>query len=144
MKSWLQTEWEEDPNQADLLSQMMYEGKIQYALDAMMPDTPDSIKTGYTAKQLKWCAENEKEVWAFFIQHNMLFSSDQVQLSKYVGEGPTTNGFPKESPGNIGLWIGTRIINQFMKEFPETTLQQLLTNNDYKKMFRDSKYKPGK
>src|SRR2546426_4763022 len=60
MKSWLMTEWEEDPSQNDLLSQLIYRGKILYALNAMMPEAPDTVKTGYTKKQLEWCNENEK------------------------------------------------------------------------------------
>jgi hypothetical protein len=144
MRSWLQTEWEEDVNQTDLLSSMIHQGKILYALNAMMPSSPDSIKTGYTAKQLKWCEDNEKNTWSFFVEHNLLFASDPGQVSKFVAEGPTTNGFPKESPGNIGMWIGWRIVSSYMNEFPKTTLLQLVNNYDYKKIFQDSKYKPRK
>jgi hypothetical protein len=109
-----------------------------------MPDTPDSITCGYTQKQLKWCDENEKNTWSFFIDNNLLFSTDQPQLAKYANEGPTTNGFPKESPGNIVQWIGWKIISSYMEKNPQISLPQLMNDYDYKKIFRDSGYKPKK
>jgi gliding motility-associated lipoprotein GldB len=142
MKSWLQTEFEENANQTDLLSGMIYHGKILYALDAIMPDTPDSLKTGYTQQQLKWCADNEKNTWSFFIDKNLLFASGPSQIAKFIGEGPTTNGFPKESPGNIGQWVGWQIVSAYMKQHPGISIPELLSDYDYKKIFRESKYKP--
>ncbi|MCX6290415.1 MAG: hypothetical protein NT126_01470 [Bacteroidetes bacterium] len=144
MRCWVQSEWEQDPAQNDFLSQVMYSGKILHLLDIMMPDVPDTIKTGYTTSQLKWCDANEKNTWSFFIDKKMLFSSDQNQIMKYLNDGPTTNGFPKESPGAIGQWLGWKIIQSYAKNNPSVTPAQLMNNTDYKKILNDSKYKPGK
>jgi hypothetical protein len=144
MRGWLQSEWEQDAGQADFLSALIYQGKILYALDAMLPGVPDTIKTGYTTTQLKWCEQNEKDIWSFFVDHSLLYVSDQGQIAKYLGEGPTTNGFPKESPGNIGQWLGWKVIQSYMNTNSGVTLAQLLNDNDYKKIFNNSKYKPRK
>lgn len=144
VKGWAQTEWEEPAGTPDLLSNIIYQGKMLYFLDMMMPDTPDSIKTGYTEKQLEWCKNNEKNIWSFFIDHKLLFVSDVSQTAKYTSEGPNTGGFPNESPGNVGQWIGYSIVQSYMKQYPNLSLEKLMLEQDYKKIFRDSKYKPKK
>jgi gliding motility-associated lipoprotein GldB len=144
MRGWGQSEWEQDPMQTDLLSQMIYLGKIQYFIDRMMPDVSDTIKFGFTAAQLQWCEMSEKATWSFFIDHKLLFSSEPSQIGKFVNDGPTTNGFPKESPGNIGAWIGFRIVKAYMDKFDKVTLSQLMEEKDAKKIFRESNYKPAK
>lgn len=144
MRGWAQSEWEQDNRQNDLLSQMIYSGKILFFIDVVMPDIADTIKTGYTASQLKWCNENEKNTWSFFIDQKLLFSSDQNQVSKFLNDGPTTNGFPKESPGFIGQWVGWKIVSAYMKKKPAITLSQLMAGNDYQKILNESGYKPGK
>jgi len=144
MRGWAQSEWEESPSNTDLLSHMIYSGKVLYFLNNMLPETPDSIKTGYTKAQLDWVRSNEKKVWAFFVDNRLLFASDQNQIGKFVSEGPTTNGFPKESPGNIGQWIGLQIVESYMKNHSKVTLSELIENNDYKSIFNEAKYKPKK
>ncbi len=144
MRGWAQSEWEQDNRQSDLLSQMIYFGKVLHFLDAMMPDVSDTIKTGYSASQLKWCNENEKQIWSFFIDHKMLYSTDQNEIVKFLNDGPTTNGFPKQSPGSVAQWLGWKIVQAYMKKNSVVTLSQLMSDNDYKKILNESKYKPGK
>ena len=142
MKGWLQSDYEADINQNDLLSEMIYEGKILYCLDQLMPQSPDSIKLHYTSQQVEWCKKNEQDVWAFFVEKKLLYETDQSKIMNFVTEGPTTNGFPKESPGHIGQWLGWNIIRAYMANNPQVSLPQLLSDKDYKKIFRESKYKP--
>lgn len=144
MRGWAQSEWDQDPAQTDLLSQLIYGGKIQYLLSMLMPDAPDSVLFGYTQKQLEWCQSSEKAIWSFWIDHKLLFSSEVNLIGKYVNDGPTTNGFPKESPGNIGQWMGFRIVKAFMDRHSGVTLAQLMKETDVQKIFRDSQYKPAK
>ncbi len=142
MKGWLQSDYEPDVNENDLLSQMIYQGKIAYCVDLMMPQTPDSIKLHYTNEQVEWCSKNEQNAWAFFVDKKLLYETNQNDIMKYITDGPTTNGFPKESPGNIGQWIGWSIVKAYMANHPDISLPQLLSDKDYKKFLIDSKYKP--
>ena len=142
MKGWLQSDYEADLSQTDLLSEMIYEGKIIYCLDLLMPETPDSIKLHYTGDQAEWCKKNEENIWAFFVEKKLLYETDQSNIMKYITDGPTTNGFPKESPGNIGEWLGWRIVKAYMANHPDISLPQLLSDKEYRKFFLESKYKP--
>lgn len=144
LKGWAQSDYAVDESQADLVELMISEGRIQYLLRKLLPALHDSLLTGYTASQLQWCKANESQIWSFFIDQKLLYSKDPNVLMKFVGEGPSTNGFPNESPGNIGLFVGTSIVNSYMKSHPDVTLQQLMEEQDLHKLFQESKYRPEK
>ena len=83
-------------------------------------------------------------MWSFFIENKLLFSTDQAAYSKYINDGPTTNGFPKESPAKIGAWIGWRIVNTYMEKSKNINLTDLLRERDAQKILEVSGYKPEK
>jgi gliding motility-associated lipoprotein GldB len=144
MKGWAESDYGIDESSAIMIDFMIANGRILYFLDKILPETPDSIRAGYTADQMKWCNESESRIWSFFIENKLLFSNDPNLMNKYVNEGPTTNGFPKESPGNIGKFIGWQIVRSYMKNHPDLTLQQLMEEKDMMKIYNESKYKPAK
>ncbi|HLG34260.1 MAG TPA: hypothetical protein VI757_05215 [Bacteroidia bacterium] len=144
MRGWLESEFPFDEGKHNFLSHLIYKGKILYALDAMFPKLSDTLKTGYSASQFDWCYENEKNIWSFFIDQKLLFSNSVEQYSKYISEGPTTNGFPKESPGNIAAFTGWQIVKSYMKENSDVSLEKLMNENDATVILKDSKYKPKK
>jgi gliding motility-associated lipoprotein GldB len=131
-----------DPTSKKLLDAMVYNGKVMYLKSQFMPDAADSITTGFSELDLKWCLDNEKEIWKFFLTKDLLYSTDPLEYMKYVNDGPTTSGMPPESPGNVGSWVGWRIVSAYMKQHTEVSLQQLMEEQDAQKILRDSKYKP--
>jgi gliding motility-associated lipoprotein GldB len=144
MKGWAQSDYTIDESSAKLIEMMISEGRILYFLEKILPYTDDTLKTGYSSNQLKWCRDNESRIWSFFIEQQLLFSGDPNILSKYVNEGPSTNGFPREAPGNIGMYTGWQIVKSYMKTYPEKTLQQLMEEKNLLGIFNDSRYKPPK
>jgi hypothetical protein len=129
----------EDKNLLDLIIQR---GKEQYFLSKVLPEAPDSIRFGYTQAQLNWCDANEADIYNFFITKNLLYETSPNRVHRYVFDGPTSAGMPAESPGNIGSWLGYQIINAYMKQNPETTLEQLFALADAQKLLQESKYRP--
>ena len=144
IKGWFQSEYDPDSVKSELLSQMIYYGKLLYYTDMLAPEMPDTIKTGYTKEQLDWCNKNESNVWAFFIEQKLLYSTVIQEYIKYINDGPTTNGLPKESPAKLGAWIGWQIVKAFMKNNSGITLKQLLKEKDAQKILNESNYKPKK
>lgn len=142
IRGWFESDFEQAKVKKELLSQMIYQGKLLYYLDAMAPDMPDSIKTGYSEAQLRWCEENESGIWAFFIENKLLFNTSPSEYAKYINEGPTTSGFPKESPGKAGAWIGYRIVKTYMDKNRDLTLHDLLKEQDATAILEKSGYKP--
>lgn len=127
-----------------LLDQMIAAGKALYFLDVTLPEVKDEYKIGYTAGQLAWSQKNESEIWAFVIEHQLLFSSDPQGISKMMTDGPFTSGFAAESPGRLGAYMGWQIVRAYMKEADGITLKQLMENTDAQHILKVSQFKPGK
>ncbi|MBS1591837.1 MAG: hypothetical protein JST07_06975 [Bacteroidetes bacterium] len=124
-----------------LIERMIEAGKRMYVLDVCMPYTADTLKTGYTAKQLKACINNEKNIWAFFIENNLLYENEPSLISIYVTEGPGTPELSNEAPGFIGLFTGWQIVKKWMEKNNKKTLPDLL-NTPAQQIFNEAKYKP--
>lgn len=146
MKAWLMTEFfsEESQGPGDMLGTMIQYGKIMYLSDAILPDTEDSLKTGYTAAQLGWCKKNEFNIWAHLVDNELLFSTDPAIINKFFNEAPFTSGLPKESPPKTGIWVGRQIIKSYMENNPEVTIPELMKQQNAQEILNKSKYKPKK
>ncbi|MDM8161671.1 gliding motility lipoprotein GldB [Labilibaculum sp. K2S] len=136
------TEFPFTPLKDDLISNMIYQGKIRYFLQAMMPEKSEADVMKYTQKELEWCEENDELMWGYIIEQKHLFTSEYRTVIKYINDGPFTPGMPQESPSRTGIWIGWQIVKEYMAKHPEVTINQLMTENDYATMLRASAYQP--
>jgi hypothetical protein len=126
----------------DLISRMLFEGKILYATKMILPDETDVHIFGFTPAQLQWCKNNENTMWITLIENKLLFSTDQFMIQKLTDFAPHTSIFTAESPGKACNWIGFNIIAKYMKNNPQISLCELMDNDDYHKIFEQAKYKP--
>jgi hypothetical protein len=123
-----------------LMEQMIEKGKNWWLVDQLLPETADSLKTGFTQRQLNWCLGNEGQIWNFFLDQN-LYSLEPDLIKNFIGDGPYTQGMPEASPGNIGQWVGWRIVQKYVSMHPDLTPPQLL-KIPAKQIFEEAKYKP--
>lgn len=135
-------EFEYNDSTDNLLNRMIYNGKIMYFLDAVLPDYDDSMKIGYNASQIEWCKANEKDMWTYIIENKLLFNSEFINIKKMIDDGPNTAFFPQNSPSRTGVWLGWQIVKAYMNNNSEITLQELMKTTDYQKILNYSKYKP--
>jgi hypothetical protein len=124
-----------------LVEQMVQAGKRLYVLDQLMPAASDTIKTGYTQKQLEGCYANEGTIWSFFVQNDLLFTADPSLTKDYMNDAPQTQAFGKDSPGFIGQFTGWQIVKKWMAKNEKVSLNQLLQTNP-KTIFDQAEYKP--
>lgn len=141
VKSWVQTEFFEEAENEDLLTKMINAGKILFITEALMPNTEDYLIIGYTKEQWKWCEENKSNMWAHWVDKQLLYSSNTKDIIKYLNEGPFTPGFPRESPSRTAAWMGWMIVKAYMQNQKEIDLQSLL-DTDVKTILKKSKFKP--
>jgi gliding motility-associated lipoprotein GldB len=142
MVGWVSTEFEMKEKNADLLTEMIHQGKLLYILDALMPLSPATTKISYNEEQLAWCKTNAEPVWFYFIDNKLLYTKETTEIIKYMGESPFIQGFPEGSPGRIGHWVGWQIVKAYMQNNPNITLEQLVNEHDAQKILTKSKYKP--
>jgi hypothetical protein len=125
-----------------LIEQMIEKGKEWYLLDHFLPDAHDSLITGFTGAQVAWCEKNEGHIWNTVASNEDIYTIDPTTVQNYIGPGPFTQGMPQEySPGNIGQWIGWRILQKFSSRNPEMTLQQVISTSA-SRIYNEAKYKP--
>ena len=142
MRTLYRDDFQKNIHPKTLLDNMLEAGKALYFLDAVMPDVPDTIKICYTGKQLAWMQKNRKEVWAVLVRNRFLYSSDYMLINKMTQPGPFSDGFSHQSPPMMASWFGWQMVRQYMREHPQTTLEQLFKKKDAQQFLMDSGYKP--
>jgi hypothetical protein len=124
-----------------LVEQMVEIGKQLFVLDKIMPHTPDTVKIGYTKKQLEGCYKSEGNIWHFFVSNNLLFTVEPAMMKGFLNEAPNTPEFGDGSPGAIGHFVGWQIVKKYMEKKRDLSLGELL-KTDARTIFEESKYKP--
>ena len=120
-------------------------GKKMYIIDSYLPAVSDTKKIGYSDAEYDWAMANELQIWKYFIENKLLYSTDSKLVDRFMAEAPFSKFYidiDKESPGRIGVWLGWQIVRSYMNN-NEVTLQQLLQTNA-EEIFNKSKYKPKK
>ncbi len=133
------------PSDRSLLAQMIYQGKILYTKELLLPKMPKENLITYTKAQFDWCRENEAEMWRYFIENKLLFDTDTKLHARFVQASPFSKFYldiDAESPGRVGAWLGWQIVGSYMRN-NNVTLQELFAK-DAKVLFEESRYKPKK
>ena len=128
-----------------LLDDMIYYGKELYFKDKMIPFKSDAEKIGYSEEQLEWVKENESEVWRYFIERELLFSTDNSLAGRFIADAPFSKFYLEldaESPDRIGQYIGWQIVRSYMKNNEVNFMDMLQMNAE--DIFNKSKFKPRK
>jgi hypothetical protein len=142
MRLWAETEFAYNDSVNNLLTRMIYEGKIMFFVKAMFPGDPDSLLLGFSGPQMEFCTKNEKQMWTYLVEYKQLFLTDRFTIDKYTLEGPFTSGFSSESPARAAVWIGYRIVEKYMKKNRSLSLEALMKEDDYQKILTLSGYNP--
>ena len=132
-------------SQKSFLDNMIYFGKILYFKDKVIPLSSDAIKIGYTEEQLDWAKANETNIWEYFIERELLYSSDPKLANRFINPAPFSKfelEFDNESPGRLGQYIGWQIVRAYMANNDTSLLDMLRTNP--KEIFNNARFKPRK
>ncbi len=133
------------PQQNTLLEEMIYYGKQLYLKDELLPSYNDAEKIGYLPEQIAWCQENESYIWRYFIEKELLYSTDSKLPNRFINLAPFSKFYleiDNDSPGRVGQWIGWQIVRSYMQN-NEVPMQEMLKMNATE-LFEKSKYKPKK
>ncbi|MCI2229196.1 gliding motility lipoprotein GldB [Polaribacter sp. MSW13] len=127
------------------VSKMIHEGKKMYLLDLYLPKISDKEKIGYEKDKLAWAEANEEEIWMYFMDKKLLFSTDTKLNKRFLEKAPFSKFYMEQdnlSPGEIGVWVGWQIVKSYMSH-NDVSLQELLKKNELD-LLNESKYKPKK
>ncbi|GLU42547.1 gliding motility lipoprotein GldB [Muricauda sp. NBRC 101325] len=131
------------PRNRTLLSRMVYYGKELYLKDKLIPFDTDAQKIGYTQEQMDWAIENEEQIWKYFVERELLYSTDNGLDRKFLDPAPFSKfglELDNESPPRLGRYMGWQIVSAFMEK-NDVGLQQLM-EMPADEILKKSNYKP--
>jgi len=138
LRAWLMSEIMQPEENANMLSAMVYEGKVLYALSILLPDMDKNDIMGYTSAQSSWAKDNEKKTWRWLVKQNHLFSTDHMLITRFIVDSPYIHEISKESPGRLGAWLGWQMVKQYadkkgflLKDILEMDAQTILEGAKY-------------
>jgi hypothetical protein len=126
----------------NVLTRMIHQGMLLYFVDAMYPALEDAAKMGFTEDQMKWCINNEQQMWTYLVEEKLLFSTDPLVIRKLIDDAPHTSYYTTESPGRAAVWQGLQIVRAFAERNPKLTVPEIMAKRDYQEILRISRYHP--
>lgn len=135
----------QQPNKT-FLDALIYYGKQLYFKDMVIPFKTEATRIGYTNQQLDWAMANESYIWRYFVERELLFSTDTKLNGRFITPAPFSKFYLEdidaESPGRLGQYIGWQIVRAYMDQ-NEVPFQEML-NKTPEEIFNNSKFKPRK
>lgn len=122
------------------LDRVLRSGKIHWVIAQILDRESLDEEIGFEAERADWCRRNEATIWKW-IKDNQIFRSTEVainQMLMYPRE--STPALGPQSADQIGLWIGVRIVDAFMKRHKNVSIGDLLYMTDYQKIWDESGY----
>jgi len=122
----------------NMVDEMMYWGKITFILHQCFPEVPVERLFDWTPESLEWAKNNERAVWIELQSQQDLFNTNRSEFGPLFSEGPFTNygAIPQDSPDRLGIYMGWRMVNEYMLKNPELTFGELLATDDYQTIMK--------
>lgn len=117
---------------------LLYRGKIAWVVETILEGN-GSGKTalGYSKEEIKWCEQHEKELWEEIRQNHYMRTTDPMIIRSYVSSNTRLLFNGEKTPPFLGIWLGMKVIERYMKNHPEMTLKSLLECTDYSGMIKE-------
>ncbi|MCH5246261.1 MAG: hypothetical protein J1E84_07345 [Muribaculaceae bacterium] len=125
-----------------LLARMLHSGAIAMAQMMTIENADIAEVLNFAPQQLEWAEDNEKNIWNKLVADQLLFSTDPTVGDRLVLPSPGAPMIHQDAPGQIGGYVGYRILKKYMALHPETTLEQVLSPEFYtnQNVLRESEY----
>lgn len=128
----------------DFLGQMVYEGKILYFKESMLPKVEAFHVIGYEKDQYDWAKNYETMVWQYFVERDLLYSTKSDLRRRFLKPGPFTKFYleiDNETSPRLGQYLGWQIVKAYAERFPEKSIKEII-DTDEQILFSKSNYKP--
>ena len=110
----------------------------------IIPFKTDAEKIKYTPEQIEWVKSNEEYIWRYFVDKELLFSTDAKLPGRFINPAPFSKFYleqiDNESPGRVGRYIGWQIVRSYVEKNDIDFVQ--LLNTPAQTIFNKAKYKP--
>lgn len=114
-----------------VLAKMLYAGAIAKTKMQIVPNASLAKVLGYEDDELEWLEDNEQNLWNSLVAKELLYSSDYLDIERLLLPSPHTSILHVDAPGRVGRYLGYKIVEDYLKKNPNTSLQQLFTPEFY-------------
>lgn len=145
IKGFANSKVSSDKDDYTFLNKMLVAGRAYYFTKRMLQDIPEDILMKYPKEKLEWAEENEGEIWKYFINQELIYSTEAKPEEYFLREAPFSKfgqDFDKNTPGRVGEWIGLQIIESLAENNPDMSLETIMGIEDAQAILTLSKYKP--
>lgn len=129
-----------------LLDEMIYHGKLLFFKDVMIPFKTEAERIAYSPEQLDWAIANENYIWRYFVERELLYSTDSKLPPRFIIDAPFSKFYLEdidaESPDKIGQFIGWQIVKAYMGQNNVQLVDMFDASTE--EIFNKSKFKPRK
>ena len=134
----------EIPLDRKFISKIIYHGKLLFLMKEVSGIDP--LKAlGFHKNNKDWMMQNENNVWKYFVENDLLFSTQSSLDYRFLANAPFSKfglSIDFESPPMVGRWIGYQIVKSYSKK-NKSNLNDLLNQDNYE-LYLKSNYKPNK
>lgn len=131
------------PTTRSFLDEMVYYGKLLYLKDVLIPFKEDHEKIRYASQEMEWAIANEEQIWRYFVERELLFSTDPELGPRFLNPAPFSKFYlelDNEAPPRLGRFIGWQMLRQY-EERTGDPLHEILQKQG-EVIFKESNYKP--
>lgn len=120
-----------------LLDQILHRGKIHWVVSRILGAETLEAEMGYTVEEGEWCRERREQIWNYLVQSGQLHSTDPALVRTYLQPAECTYPLGLDSPGEVGVWLGMQIIDEYMAKNKNMSIADLLRETDYRSLLRN-------
>lgn len=146
VESWMSIQKPYQSKNPNVLSRLIYGGVMTHLKLSSIPESNLADALSYDDRRVKWVSDNENQIWNKLIQDDLLFSTDQSIIDKLIFQRQNNTLLHPDAPGRSAIYIGYRIVESYLKKYPETKLSDMLNPEFYNnpEILQKSGYKGGK
>ena len=113
---------------------IVYRGKINWVVRKILDMDSNEKLMDYTDEEGKWCRENKEKLWDWMKNRGHLTSTDPMIIRAYTHPDPNMVFRGEKIPPLIGIWLGTELIDEYVKKHPDITMIELLERQDFREL----------
>jgi hypothetical protein len=137
--SWLVTNIFLADRGENFLEDLIYFGKLRYAIRAMLPEKSRADIMRYSEEEYEFALASEYSIWQYLVSKEWIYTTDMKVKLRFFEPAPTTVGVDG-SPGRLGQFIGWQMVEAYMEKHPAVTLKELLEEENNTQILKA--YKP--
>lgn len=118
---------------------ILHQGKLGWIVSQLIDRKPLDV-AAYQAATKKWYTQHESYCWNILRQPPMWNTTDSMLCKSVMMTSDAHPYFKDAHSRGVGLWVGMQIVDSYMQQHPEISLDSLLHFTDYQRMLNESKY----